>query len=191
MECISVPLMLLVTHRGTLIVKSSSLCIVSLEIRCCHRQHHMQVWECCCVLQTGWRCCWSSWVFSCSSCSFAYAAVSAAHRSAAATSAAPAVRRRVAAQRKVADAFRCHVPGHNLTFTLTEFISKCESMFCPCFILAVMEHRMLKEARKAMVPWMNGQPIYAPISSNVSSQGVPILHSGNFDVFFYALLNRS
>lgn len=50
-------------------------------------------------------------------------------------------------------------------------------------ILAVMEHRMLKEARKAMVPWMNGQPIYAPISSNASSQGVPILHSGNFEVF--------
>lgn len=44
---------------------------------------------------------------------------------------------------------------------------------------------MLKEARKAMVPWMNGQPIYAPISSNASSQGVPILHSGNFDVFFH------
>lgn len=54
------------------------------------------------------------------------------------------------------------------------------------FMLAVMEHRMLKEARKAMVPWMNGQPIYAPISSNASSQGVPILHSGNFDAFFYA-----
>lgn len=41
-----------------------------------------------------------------------------------------------------------------------------------------MQHRMLKEAQKAMVPWMNGQPIYAPISSNASSQGVPILHSG-------------
>lgn len=45
-------------------------------------------------------------------------------------------------------------------------------------ILVVMQHRMLKEAQKAMVPWMNGQPIYAPISSNASSQGVPILHSG-------------
>lgn len=41
-----------------------------------------------------------------------------------------------------------------------------------------MQHRMLQEAKKAMVPWMNGQPIYAPISSNASSQGVPILHSG-------------
>lgn len=41
-----------------------------------------------------------------------------------------------------------------------------------------MQHRMLKEAQKAMVPWMHGQPIYAPISSNASSQGVPILYSG-------------
>lgn len=41
-----------------------------------------------------------------------------------------------------------------------------------------MQHRMLQEAKKAMVPWMNGQPIYAPISSNASSQGVPILYSG-------------
>lgn len=41
-----------------------------------------------------------------------------------------------------------------------------------------MQHRMLREAQKAMAPWMNGQPIYAPISSNASSQGVPILYSG-------------
>lgn len=43
---------------------------------------------------------------------------------------------------------------------------------------AVMEYRMIKEAQRAMAPWMNGQPIYAPISSAASSQGVPILYSG-------------
>lgn len=41
-----------------------------------------------------------------------------------------------------------------------------------------MEYRMIKEAKRAMAPWMNGQPIYAPISSAASSQGVPILYSG-------------
>lgn len=46
------------------------------------------------------------------------------------------------------------------------------------WILAVMEYRMIKEAKRAMAPWMNGQPIYAPISSAASSQGVPILYSG-------------
>ncbi|XP_028292699.1 immunoglobulin-like domain-containing receptor 1b [Gouania willdenowi] len=51
---------------------------------------------------------------------------------------------------------------------------------CCCPEKVVMQHRMLKEAQKAMVPWMNGQPIYAPISSNPSSQGVPILYSGSF-----------
>lgn len=43
-----------------------------------------------------------------------------------------------------------------------------------------MQHRMLREAQKAMTPWMNGQPIYAPITSNASSQGVPILYSGEW-----------
>ena len=37
---------------------------------------------------------------------------------------------------------------------------------------------MLQDAKKAMAPWINGQPIYAPISSRGSSNGVPILHSG-------------
>ncbi|XP_030614387.1 immunoglobulin-like domain-containing receptor 1b [Archocentrus centrarchus] len=56
----------------------------------------------------------------------------------------------------------------------------CCPQTCCCPEKAVMAHRMLKEAKKAMVPWMNGQPIYAPISSNVSSQGVPILYSGSY-----------
>lgn len=41
-----------------------------------------------------------------------------------------------------------------------------------------MQHRMLQEVQKAMVPWVNGQPIYAPVGSNASSQGVPMLYSG-------------
>uniref|UniRef100_A0A3B4ZPZ6 Immunoglobulin-like domain-containing receptor 1 n=2 Tax=Stegastes partitus TaxID=144197 RepID=A0A3B4ZPZ6_9TELE len=56
----------------------------------------------------------------------------------------------------------------------------CCPQTCCCPEKAVMQHRMLKEAQKAMAPWMNGQPIYAPISSNASSQGVPVLYSGSY-----------
>ncbi|XP_028991823.1 immunoglobulin-like domain-containing receptor 1b [Betta splendens] len=56
----------------------------------------------------------------------------------------------------------------------------CCPRTCCCPEEAVMQHRMLQEAKKAMVPWMNGQPIYVPISSNASSQGVPILYSGSY-----------
>lgn len=45
---------------------------------------------------------------------------------------------------------------------------------------AVMQHRMIKDAQKGMGPWMHGQPMYAPIGSNGSSQGVPILYSGGW-----------
>ncbi|XP_068602502.1 immunoglobulin-like domain-containing receptor 1 [Brachionichthys hirsutus] len=56
----------------------------------------------------------------------------------------------------------------------------CCPQTCCCPEKAVMQHRMIREAQRAMVPWMNGQPLYAPISANASSQGVPILHSGSF-----------
>ncbi|XP_076603500.1 immunoglobulin-like domain-containing receptor 1b [Chaetodon auriga] len=56
----------------------------------------------------------------------------------------------------------------------------CCPRTCCCPEKAVMQHRMLQEAQKAMAPWMNGQPIYSPISSNASSQGVPILYSGSY-----------
>uniref|UniRef100_UPI0037E831A6 immunoglobulin-like domain-containing receptor 1b n=1 Tax=Semicossyphus pulcher TaxID=241346 RepID=UPI0037E831A6 len=56
----------------------------------------------------------------------------------------------------------------------------CCPRTCCCPEKAVMQHRMIKDAQKAMVPWMNGQPIYAPISSKASSQGVPILYSGSY-----------
>ncbi|KAM7380365.1 hypothetical protein PAMP_003667 [Pampus punctatissimus] len=56
----------------------------------------------------------------------------------------------------------------------------CCPQTCCCPEKAVMQHRMMREAKKAMAPWMHGQPIYAPISSNASSQGVPILYSGSY-----------
>ncbi|XP_040005059.1 immunoglobulin-like domain-containing receptor 1 isoform X2 [Xiphias gladius] len=60
----------------------------------------------------------------------------------------------------------------------------CCPQTCCCPEKAVMQHRMLRDAQKAMAPWMNGQPIYAPISSNVSSQGVPILYSGSYPDYY-------
>ncbi|XP_038550844.1 immunoglobulin-like domain-containing receptor 1 [Micropterus salmoides] len=56
----------------------------------------------------------------------------------------------------------------------------CCPQTCCCPEKAVMQHRMLRDAEKAMSSWMNGQPLYAPISSNASSQGVPILYSGSY-----------
>ncbi|CAN9497505.1 unnamed protein product [Ophioblennius macclurei] len=56
----------------------------------------------------------------------------------------------------------------------------CCPRTCCCPEKVVMQHRMLREAKRAMVPWMNGQPLYAPISSAPSSQGVPILYSGSY-----------
>lgn len=56
----------------------------------------------------------------------------------------------------------------------------CCPQTCCCPEKAVMQHRMMKEAQKAMASWAHGQPIYAPISSNASSQGVPILYSGSY-----------
>ncbi|XP_062287368.1 immunoglobulin-like domain-containing receptor 1 isoform X1 [Scomber scombrus] len=56
----------------------------------------------------------------------------------------------------------------------------CCPQTCCCPERAVMQHRMMQEAQRAMAPWMHGQPIYAPISSNGSSHGVPILYSGSY-----------
>ncbi|XP_033842928.1 immunoglobulin-like domain-containing receptor 1b isoform X1 [Periophthalmus magnuspinnatus] len=56
----------------------------------------------------------------------------------------------------------------------------CCPQTCCCPEKAVMQHRMIRDAQKAMVPWMQGHPIYAPISSNASTQGVPILYSGSY-----------
>ncbi|XP_041838480.1 immunoglobulin-like domain-containing receptor 1 [Melanotaenia boesemani] len=53
----------------------------------------------------------------------------------------------------------------------------CCPQQCCCPEKAVMQHRMIKEAQRAMVPWMNGQPLYAPMSQ--SSQLNPLLYSGS------------
>lgn len=125
MACISATLMRLVTRQGTLIVKSSSSCTVSsaqvveqspLESKrltrgnlSWHAKRKMnEKWikdVSSYLFQTGWQCCLSSSVLSCSSCSSAYVAVSAAHRIVAATSAVPVVHRHAAVQRKVEDIF--------------------------------------------------------------------------------------
>lgn len=51
---------------------------------------------------------------------------------------------------------------------------------CCCPEKVVMQHRMMRDAKKALAPWMHGQPIYAPIGSNGSSQANPLLYSGSF-----------
>nr|XP_061827289.1 immunoglobulin-like domain-containing receptor 1 [Nerophis lumbriciformis] len=56
----------------------------------------------------------------------------------------------------------------------------CCPRTCCCPEKVVMQHRMLREAKRAMAPWMNGHPIYAPISSNNSIQGAPMLYTGSY-----------
>ena len=41
---------------------------------------------------------------------------------------------------------------------------------------------MIKDAQKAMAPWMGGQHIYAPMSQH-SSQKNPLLYAGSFSLF--------
>ncbi|XP_067261258.1 immunoglobulin-like domain-containing receptor 1a isoform X9 [Chanodichthys erythropterus] len=56
----------------------------------------------------------------------------------------------------------------------------CCPQTCCCPEKAVMQHRMMKEAQKAMTPWMNGQPLYAPMSNHSSSyQMNPMLYAGS------------
>ncbi|XP_063069575.1 immunoglobulin-like domain-containing receptor 1 [Engraulis encrasicolus] len=51
----------------------------------------------------------------------------------------------------------------------------CCPQTCCCPEKAIMQHRMMKEAKRAMAPWLHGQPIYA----NGSSQSnYPLLYSG-------------
>ncbi|XP_035538063.1 immunoglobulin-like domain-containing receptor 1 [Morone saxatilis] len=54
----------------------------------------------------------------------------------------------------------------------------CCPQQCCCPEKAVMQHRMIKEAQRAMAPWMGGQPVYAPMS-HASSQMNPLLYSGS------------
>ncbi|XP_067441660.1 immunoglobulin-like domain-containing receptor 1 [Thunnus thynnus] len=49
---------------------------------------------------------------------------------------------------------------------------------CCCPEKVVMQHRMMKDAQRAMAPWMGGQPVYGPMS-HASSQMNPLLYSGS------------
>ncbi|XP_068597730.1 immunoglobulin-like domain-containing receptor 1 [Brachionichthys hirsutus] len=53
----------------------------------------------------------------------------------------------------------------------------CCPQQCCCPEKAVMQHRMMKEAQRAMAPWMGGQPVYGPMSH--SSQMNPLLYAGS------------
>lgn len=56
----------------------------------------------------------------------------------------------------------------------------CCPQTCCCPEKAVMQHRLMKEAQKAMTPWLNGQPIYAPMSNHSSAyQMNPMLYAGS------------
>nr|XP_020464781.1 immunoglobulin-like domain-containing receptor 1 isoform X2 [Monopterus albus] len=54
----------------------------------------------------------------------------------------------------------------------------CCPQACCCPEKVVMQHRMMKEAQRAMSPWLGGQPIYAPMS-HASSPMNPMLYSGS------------
>uniref|UniRef100_A0A3B3ZRF4 Ig-like domain-containing protein n=1 Tax=Periophthalmus magnuspinnatus TaxID=409849 RepID=A0A3B3ZRF4_9GOBI len=53
----------------------------------------------------------------------------------------------------------------------------CCPQQCCCPEKLVMQHRMMKDAQRAMAPWMGGPPMYAPMSQ-MSSQMNPVLYSG-------------
>uniref|UniRef100_A0A8C6NK28 Immunoglobulin-like domain containing receptor 1a n=1 Tax=Nothobranchius furzeri TaxID=105023 RepID=A0A8C6NK28_NOTFU len=55
----------------------------------------------------------------------------------------------------------------------------CCPQTCCCPEKAVMRHRMMKQAERAMSPWLGGQPIYAPMSQ-APSQINPVLYAGQF-----------
>ncbi|XP_075996399.1 immunoglobulin-like domain-containing receptor 1 [Genypterus blacodes] len=54
----------------------------------------------------------------------------------------------------------------------------CCPQQCCCPERAVMQHRMMKEAQKAMAPWMGGQPVYGPLS-HASTPMNPMLYPGS------------
>ncbi|CAJ1049478.1 immunoglobulin-like domain-containing receptor 1 [Xyrichtys novacula] len=55
----------------------------------------------------------------------------------------------------------------------------CCPQQCCCPEKAVMQHRMMKEAQRAMAPWVGGQPVYGPMSHVSSSQMNPLLYAGS------------
>ncbi|KAK9542978.1 hypothetical protein VZT92_000796 [Zoarces viviparus] len=53
----------------------------------------------------------------------------------------------------------------------------CCPQQCCCPEKAVMQHRMMKDAQKAMQPWMGGQPVYGQMGH--APQMNPLLYSGS------------
>uniref|UniRef100_W5MTU1 Immunoglobulin-like domain containing receptor 1a n=1 Tax=Lepisosteus oculatus TaxID=7918 RepID=W5MTU1_LEPOC len=53
----------------------------------------------------------------------------------------------------------------------------CCSSSSACPEKAVMRYRMVKDAQKAMSQWGYGQPVYAPLGSNTSSNLQPLLYT--------------
>lgn len=48
-----------------------------------------------------------------------------------------------------------------------------------------MQHRMMKDAERAMAPWMGGQQVYGPMSH--ASQMNPLLYSGTYTSCYTAV----
>ncbi|KAK2817909.1 hypothetical protein Q7C36_021842 [Tachysurus vachellii] len=56
----------------------------------------------------------------------------------------------------------------------------CCPQTCCCPEKMVMQHRMMKDAQRAMSSWTNGQPIYAPLSCHSSAyQMNPMMYPGS------------
>ncbi|XP_076857626.1 immunoglobulin-like domain-containing receptor 1 isoform X2 [Brachyhypopomus gauderio] len=54
---------------------------------------------------------------------------------------------------------------------------------CCCPEKDVMQHRMLRNAKDAMAPWLYGRPLYTHNGSGTSSPGHPILYSGSLSEY--------
>ncbi|XP_034050381.1 immunoglobulin-like domain-containing receptor 1 [Thalassophryne amazonica] len=54
----------------------------------------------------------------------------------------------------------------------------CCPQQCCCPEKAMIQHRLMKQAQRAMTPWLGGQPIYGPMG-HASSQMNPLLYAGS------------
>lgn len=54
----------------------------------------------------------------------------------------------------------------------------CCPQQCCCPEKAMMEYRMMKEAQRAMAPWLGGQPVYAPMTHSSAPMN-PMLYAGS------------
>ena len=59
---------------------------------------------------------------------------------------------------------------------LSEHLPVLMNIKACALVSAVMQHRMMKDAQRAMAPWMGGQPLYGQMSNG--SQMNPLLYTG-------------